>query len=183
MLGLVRLVDAGRDQPVVDLSGLEQPLPGERRRGEDVGAHRLAASTAAATRIASSASTSWRRSISAPCCDGQRGRRQGRGAALVGVEAPLPGAGDDRAEEVLAREGDEQRTPELAQLAEPAHDLDPVVGREVEVEARVERDPLRVDPDRGGALEPLGEPALQVRDDVAVAAATGGRPAAGPRCA
>ena len=145
-----------------------------RGGGERAGAsHRRPASAlaaprrpliAAAVRSASSALRSWSRSISAPAGHGQRRRRGGRPLALGRRRPALPGPGQDGAQEVLAREGDEQRTAEVAQLAEAAQDLEVVVDREVEVEPRVERDLLLGDARPQRRLDPLREPALQVVD-------------------
>ena len=70
---------------------------------------------------------------------------------LAGRQPLLPRTRQHRAEEVLARQRDEERTPEFAQFAEPAQDLEVVVDGEVEVEARVERDLFRWTP---GAAPP-----------------------------
>ena len=112
-----------------------------------------------------------------PLGDGQRRRRRGRPLALGGRRAALPGARQHRPEEVLSRQGHEQRAAELAKLAEAPQDLQVVVDREVEVEAGVERDLLLGDAVLERRLDPLGEPALQVGDRVPVA----GRLAIGAR--
>ena len=170
-------LDALGDQAAVDRARpRSQPLPARRggARRASSRSTRLGASPRSPPRPAArrARSRSWRRRISAPPRDRERRRRGGRPLALARRQPLLPGAGQHRAEEVLARERDEQRAAERAQLAEPAQDLEVVVDREVEVEARVERDLLLGDaaPDAPPRSARANQ-RLQVVDGVAVGAA------------
>ena len=58
--------------------------------------------------------------------------------------------------------------PELAQLAEPAEQLEVVLDGLAEADPRIEPDPLLGDPGRHRDLDPLGEERLDVVDDVVV---------------
>ena len=76
----------------------------------------------------------------------REGDRGDRPPLALGRRQPLlPGAGEDGADEVLARERDVERQPELAELAEPPQDLEVLLGAEVEVEPGVDRDLLLAD--------------------------------------
>ena len=177
-LGVARVLGARPDEPVLDPARLEQPLPGERRgvaEVEDLSQPRrrpfrpAGSATAAATRIASSASASWRRNSSAPAAAASAVAASVAAPAALGRLAALPRAGEHGAEEVLARDRHEQGPPQRAQLAEPAQELEVVLGRQVEVRPRVEDDLPLVDAGRERGVDPLREPALQVLDDVVVA--------------
>ena len=80
--------------------------------------------------------------------DRERDGGDGSPLPLGGRQPLLPGAGEDGADEVLARERDVERQPQLAQLAEAAQDLEVLLGAEVEVEAGVDRDLLLADTKR-----------------------------------
>ena len=126
--------------------------------------------SAPATRIACSELRSWMRRTSAPS------RTASATAATVphsrspGGQPLLPGAGEDGADEVLARERDVERQPQRAQLAEPPQDLQVLLGAEVEVESGVDRDLLLGDAKLPGQLDSPLEPGLEVVDDVVVLA-------------
>ena len=62
----------------------------------------------------------------------------------------------DRADEPLARRADDDRPAEVAQLAEAAQELEVVLERLAEADARVDPDALLGDAGRDGALDPLG---------------------------
>ena len=141
------------------------------------------AAIAAATRIASSASMSCRRWISAPSATASAAAASVACATLVAPHALLPGSGEHRADEVLAREREKDRPAEPAQLAEPPQDLERVVGAQVEVEAGVDRDLLPPHAELGRALDPLGEELEQPADDVGVVGRGAVTCAADPRCA
>ena len=78
----------------------------------------------------------------------------------AGRQALLPGAGQHRAEEVLAGERDEQRPAELAQLAQAPQDLEAVGDAEVEVEPGVERELLLGDAcaERAASIRSANQP-------------------------
>ncbi len=100
-------------------------------------------------------------------------QRDGRDRApltLARRQPSLPGTGEDGADEVLARERDVERRPQLAQLAEPSQDLQVLLGGEVEVESGVDRDLLLADAKPQRRLDSPPEPGLEVVDDVAVLA-------------
>ena len=136
----------------------------------------MAAVSAAAVRSASSASTSWRRRISAPSATASAVAARVAGPRSLAGNRLLPRPRADGTQEVLAGEGDEQRPTELAQLAEAPQHLEVVVDREVEVEAGVESDPLGRDPELARPRDPGAEPLEQVGHDVVV----GGRRAVHP---
>ncbi len=71
-------------------------------------------------------------------------------------------------EAALAREADEHRPAERAELVEAADELEVVLGGLAEADARVEADPALVDSRRDGEREPLLEEPLHVGDDVVV---------------
>ena len=99
----------------------------------------------------------------------REGDRGDRPPLPLGRRQPvLPGAGEDGADEVLARERDVERQPEIAELAEAPQDLEVLLGAEVEVEAGVDRDLLLADAKAAGPLDSPPEPGQEVLDDVAV---------------
>ena len=75
----------------------------------------------------------------------------------------------DLADEALARGADDQRPAQLAQLAEPAQQLEVVLERLAEADPGIEPDPLLVDPGGDRDLHPLGEEGLDLVDHVVVA--------------
>ncbi len=100
----------------------------------------------------------------------QRHRRDRPPLALARRQPLLPRAGEHGADEVLARERDVQRQPQLAQLAEPAQHLQVLLDGQVEVEPRVDRDLLHLHSKPPGRLDSPPQPRLKVVDDVAVGA-------------
>ena len=139
--------------------------------------HARASTIAAAVRIASSALDVMEAQHLGAGVDGEAAAAAIVAGPRCSAPAALPRTRGDRSQEVLARERDEQRAPERAQLPEAMQDLDLVVRAQVEIEARVERDLLGVDAERGAALEPVREPLTEVVDDVPVR----GRGALDPR--
>ena len=161
----VRLGGLGDDPPVaargVDRNGprvLEQAAA--RHQAARPSAAAAGREISPATRIACSDDRSWMRRTSAPS------RTASATAATVphsrspGAQPLLPGPGQHRADEVLARERDVERQAQLAQLAEPAQDLQVLVGAEVEVESGVDRDLLLRDAKPARQLDSPLEPAL-----------------------
>ena len=169
------------NQAAVGAPGLDRPLPAGGGRDPGAGAShwrrarvgrsppRGCPTIAAAVRSASSELRSCSRTISAPPATASAVAAAVAHSRSAGGGPILPGARQDGAEEVLAREGDEQRAAELAQLPEAPQDLEVVVDREVEVEARVQRDLLLGHAAGERRLDPLAEPALQVGDWIPVA--------------
>ena len=123
---------------------------------------------AAATRMASSAERSWSLHYLGAGRDRESCRGRGRPLALGRRRPVLPRARQQSAQEVLARKGHEEGTPEAAQLADAGQDLHVVPHREVEVEPGVQGDLLLGDPAGERALQALGEPPDQVRDRIVV---------------
>ena len=136
-----------------------------------------------ATRIACSELRSWMRRTSAPSRTASVDRGDRPPLALARRQPLLPGAGQDGADEVLARERDVERQPERAQLAEPPQDLQVLLGAEVEVESGVDRDLLLGDAKLPGQLDSPLEPGLAGGRRRRRTRARAGRPAAAPRCA
>src|SRR5262245_32971880 len=66
-------------------------------------------------------------------------------------------AAGDRAEEALARRPDHDRAPELGELAEASQQLEVVLERLAEPNARIDGDPRLVDPGPNRDLDPLGQ--------------------------
>ena len=79
---------------------------------------------------------------------------------------PIPS--DELREAALARQADQHRPAERAQLVEAAHELEVVRGRLPEADPRVEADVPLVDPRVDREREPLLEEPLHVRDDVVI---------------
>ena len=85
---------------------------------------------------------------------------------------PAPPSPPDRrqpAEEPLAGRPHDHGAPDRRELVEPAQQLDVVLDRLAEADARIEADALFGDPRRDGEREPLFEERPDVGDDVAVA--------------
>ncbi len=114
-----------------------------------------------------------------PAPPGRPRRRRGRG----GRRRPPPRRGSRRRScrrsgpraravdlgyEALAGGADHQRAAQLAQLAEPAQELEVVVEGLAEPDPWVEPDPLLGDAGGDGRLGPLEEERLHIVDDVAV---------------
>ena len=73
--------------------------------------------------------------------------------------------------------------PSVAQLAEPAQQLEVVLDGLAEADPRVDPDPLLGDPGCDRELDPLGEERLDLVDDVVVARVLAASSAASPACA
>ena len=179
-VGRWRRLDALGDQAAVRSPGLDRALParGGGKAGAGAGAShsrrpRVARSCAVAADRGGRAQRVERASVVEPhhlgaVGDGQRRRGRGRPLAFGGRDPALPRARQHCTQEVLSRQRHEQRAAELAQLTETPQDLEVVVDREVEVQARVERDLLLGHAMLERRLDPLPEPALQVDDRIAV---------------
>src|SRR5579875_3941394 len=75
----------------------------------------------------------------------------------------------DRADEGLARNADQQRAPERRKLIKARQQREVVGDRLAEADPRVEHDPPLGDPRCKRKLEALGQKALDLRDNVAIA--------------
>ena len=82
-------------------------------------------------------------------------------------EALVLGLVEHETERGLARDADEERPSQLAQLAEPAHHLEVLRGLPAEPEAGVEDQATRIDAGLLGGLDALAEPGADVADHVA----------------
>ena len=96
-------------------------------------------------------------------------RGHGRGDARAERARLRVGIADDAAERALAREADQHGTPEREQHVEAADELEVVLRRLAEADARVEADPLLRNPLRDGEREALLEERRDLRGDVVVA--------------
>ncbi len=99
----------------------------------------------------------------------QRNRGDRPPLALARRQSLLPRPGQDRADEVLARERDVERQPERAQLGKPAQNLQVLLGRQVEVESGVDGDLLLTHPKPLSGLDSPPQPGLHLLDHVVVA--------------
>ena len=137
-------------------------------------------STAAATASASTVSrTSWTRRSDAPRSN----------AATAGADggrhrpARRRRIAEHLAERALPREADEDRPADRDDAVEPPDELEVLVRRLPEADARVEADPLLRDALRDRELEPLLEERRDLGDDVVVARRAPASSAALPACA
>src|SRR5438552_340554 len=94
----------------------------------------------------------------------------------VGARPQRKDAARERAAELLARRSHDDRAPELAQLPEPAEQLEVVADRLSEPDPRVDPDALLGDALAHRVLDSFGEERPDIVDDVVVGGALLHRP-------
>ncbi len=119
----------------------------------------MTSATSSAWRVAS---TSWTRKTSAPAASAITFEAIEPPSLLVGFAA------GDRTEKSLAGSADHDRPPELAQLSQPAQQLEVVLERLAEADPGIDPDPLLGDAAGHRRLDALGEEGADIVDHVVV---------------